>query len=248
MNPRTKRGLTSLKSASGVYPCYDVGVKVAAIVPALNEEANVGTVLKVLLKSKDLNEVILVDDGSIDRTAEIGQKLGAKVIKLSKIGGSGKGNAMARGVESTDAGIIVFFDADLIGLTQSHISLLVRPVLEGRVGMCVGIRERYAGLPKIIAKIDPLLAIGGERAMKRYIFEALPKKFIRGFAVETALNYYCLKKKIPVRYVELKGLTVLIKEKKWGFLKGFRNRLKMIWQLIKIRVLILMNRKEFKNV
>jgi glycosyltransferase involved in cell wall biosynthesis len=220
-------------------------MKVAAIVPALNEEANVGNVLKTLLESKDLDEVILVDDGSTDRTAEIGKILGVKVIELPKKGGSGKGNAMKKAVESADAQVIVFFDADLVGLKTEHISQLVRPILERRAAMAIGVRDRYGGLPKIIAKIDPLLAIGGERAMKRSIFEALPERFIQGFAVETALDYYCLKRKLKVLYPKLKGLTVIIKEKKWGFVKGFKNRLKMIWQLIKIRFLILTNKDEF---
>lgn len=220
-------------------------MKVAAIVPALNEEVKIGSVLKILLKSKDLDEVILVDDGSTDRTAEIGRDLGAKVLSLPKKGGSGKGNAMKQGVKSTDAEVIVFIDADLIGLTPDHISLLVRPILENKAAMCVGVRGRYKGLPKLIIKIDPLLAIGGERAMKRSIFESIPERFIQGFAVETALNYYCRKNKLPILYPELKDLTVVIKEKKWGFIKGFKNRLKMMWQLIRIRFLILANRKKF---
>ncbi len=220
-------------------------MKVAAIVSALNEEANVGNVLKALLESKDLDEVILIDDGSTDRTAEIGRGLGAKVLSLPKKGGSGKGNAMKQGVKSTDAEVIVFIDADLIGLTTEHISLLIRPILENRAAMCVGVRGRYKGLPKFFIKIDSLLAIGGERAMKRSIFESIPERFIQGFAVETALNYYCRRKKLKVLYPELKNLAVVIKEKKWGFWKGFRNRLKMMWQLIRIRFLIYTNKKEF---
>lgn len=220
-------------------------MKVAAIVPALNEEANIGNVLKTLLTSKDLDEVILVDDGSTDRTADIGKNLGAKVLSLLKRGGGGKGNAMKQGVKSTDAEIIVFIDADLIGLTTEHVSLLVKPILENKAAMCVGARQRYGGLPKLFIKIDPLLAIGGERAMKRSVFENIPERFIQGFAVETALNYYCKKRKLKVLHPELESLTVVIKEKKWGFVKGFKNRLKMMWQLIRIRFLILANKKEF---
>ncbi len=219
--------------------------KVAAIVCALNEEKNIGRVLKVLLNSKDLAQVIVVDDGSEDRTAEIAAELGAKVISLSE--NRGKGNAMKQGVKSTKAEIIVFVDADLIGLTIKHISLLVQPVLENKAVMCVGLRERYWGLPKIIVKIDSLSAIGGERAMKRFVFENIPERFIQGFAIETALNYYCLINRLQVHYQELKGLTVIIKEKKWGLLKGFKNRLKMTYQLLKIRFLILINRKEFRQ-
>lgn len=217
--------------------------KIAAIVPAFNEEKNVGEVLKVLLSSKCLDEVILVDDGSDDKTAEVGKNLGAKVIKMKK--NSGKGNAMKEAAGATDAEILVFFDADLMGLSEDHVLALVNPMLTENVAMCVGIRGRLWGLPRLIAKIDPLMAIGGERALRRFVFESIPEKFMQGFAVETALSYYCLVKKLPVEYVVLKNLSIITKEKKWGFVRGFKNRLKMIWQILKIRFTILFSNNEF---
>lgn len=221
-------------------------LKVAAIVPALDEEANIGKVLAVLLKSRDLDEVIVVDDGSTDKTAEIAKTAGAKVISLPKKGGSGKANAMMVGVKSTDAEIIVFFDADLVGLSEDHISLLVKPVLEGGAAMCTGVRGRWMGLPKLMIKIDPLLAIGGERAMKKAIFEGLPGEFLKGFAVETGLNFYCYEKKLPVVFADLKGLDVVTKEAKWGFWRGFKNRLRMMKQILRVRFLILGNKIKFE--
>jgi GT2 family glycosyltransferase len=213
--------------------------KVAAIVPAFNEEANVGDVLKVLLNSKDVSEVILVDDGSKDKTSEIGKRLGVKVITLEKNGG--KGNAMIQGVRSTDAQIIVFFDADLKGLAKEHVEQLVEPMLKENVDMCVGLRGRFLGLPEVIAKIDPLMAIGGERAIKRYLIEAVPEETIQGFAVETVLNYYCFKKNKKVKYVVLKGLDIITKERKWGLVRGLKNRLKMIREMARAR-------RELKNL
>jgi len=223
-------------------------MKVAAIVPALNEEKNIGRVLKVLLESKNLNEVIVVDDGSTDNTSGISREMGAKVIRLEKIGGSGKANAMKEGIKNTDADIIVFFDADLTGLTNKHVSDLIKPVIEDRAVMAVGLRERYLGIGNFLVKIDPLLAIAGERAMKRFVFENIPEEFLKGFTVETALNFYCKINNLPVVYVFLKGLNMVVKEKKWGFWKGFRNRVKMMNEIIKIRFLILFNKDKFKNV
>lgn len=219
--------------------------KVAAIVPALNEEKNVARVLEVLLSSKYLDEVILVDDGSTDKTAEIGKKLGVKVVRLEKIGGSGKGNVMKQGLKATDAKIIVFFDADLVGLDKDHVHLLVEPMIKENIKMCIGIRERLMGLPWIIAKIDPLMAIGGERAIRRELLENIPDKFVKGFSVEPALNYYCRKNKIPVKKVLLRNLDVIIKEKKWGFIKGFAARLRMMFEIAKIRLIFIFYKNEF---
>jgi len=221
-------------------------MKVVAIVAAYNEEENIGNVLKVLLASKNLDEVIVVDDGSKDKTVQIAEKLGAKVIRISP--NQGKGNAMKEGLKQTNAEIIAFFDADLTGLTKDHIPQLIAPVLEGKAVECVGLRDRWWFFPELLARIDPLLAIGGERVMKRFVFENIPFKFMKGFMVETSINYYCSVKKLPVAYVKLKGLNQVVKEKKWGIVSGFLARLKMIWQIIKIRTQIITHRKEFEDL
>ncbi len=223
-------------------------MKVAAIVAALNEEKNIGNVLKVLLGTKELDEVIVVvDGGSIDKTAEISKNMGAKVITCPE---KGKGNAMRQGLKNTEAEILFFCDADLIGLSQEHISRLILPVLRNEAVMSVGIRERRGGgkIAEFFIKIDPLLAIAGERAVRRHIFEAIPQDFIKGFMVETALNYYCKINNLPVIYVKLNSLRITTKEKKWGFARGFTARLKMFWELIKIRALIFSRKNEFKNI
>ena len=129
----------------------------------------------------------------------------------------------------------MFFDADLIGLSREHVSLLLRPILEEKAIMSVCVRGRYIGLPKLIIKIDPLLAIGGERAMKRFVFEKLSPEFVKGFAIEIGLNHYCKVNKLPISYTTLKGLSMVIKEKKWGVWKGLLGRVKMIKQILKAR-------------
>lgn len=219
--------------------------KVAAIVPAYNEAATIGNVLKALLVAKEIDEIIVVSDGSTDQTAQISKSLGVKVLENPNR--MGKGKAMRRGVESTQAEIISFFDADLIGLTPEHVSQLVQPVLKKEAAMVVGIRDRLGETPLFLLKIDPLLAFGGERALKREIFENLPEKFSRGFEIETALNFYCQVNKLSVKYVKLKGLKMVIKEKKYGLLKGFWERLKMEWEILKMRILLLRHKKEFKK-
>lgn len=221
--------------------------KVAAIVPALNEEMNIAKVLESLLSSKELAEVLVVDGGSTDRTVEISKNMGAKVISFAE---KGKGNAMRRGVKETDADIIFFCDADLLGLSQEHISVLIQPVLKGEAAMSVGIRERRGGgkVAEFFIKISPLLAIAGERVLRREIFEAVPADFIKGFMVETALNYYCRVNNLPVKYMRLKGLSIIVKEKKWGFFKGFAARIKMLAELVKIRIAIIFRKNEFKNI
>lgn len=218
---------------------------IAAIVPAYNEEKTIGNVLKTLLTAKEIDEIIVVSDGSIDKTVQISKSFEVKVLEGSER--TGKGNAMKKGVKSTGAQIIAFFDADLIGLAPEHILQLVQPILKNEAEMVVGIRDRIGETPLFLLKIDPLLAFGGERALKREIFENLPERFSRGFEIETALNFYCKINKLLVKYVKLKGLKMVVKERKYGFLKGFWERLKMEGEMVKIRISLLFHKKEFKR-
>jgi len=223
-----------------------VRMKVVAIVPAYNEEITIGDILKILLDSDEIDEVIVVDDGSGDETAKISKKLGAKVVSLRE--NQGKGKAMQEGLRNTTAEILFFLDADLIGFKKEYISQVVSPVLEKEAVMCVGIRKRLWGLPRFFVKMDPLLAISGIRALRRFVFERIPPKFIKGFGVETALNYYCKIKKLPVRYVELKNIKQLAKEEKWGWLKGTFERVKLIIQIIIVRIRLLYHRNNFRKL
>ena len=210
--------------------------KIAAIIPTHNEEKSVGNVLKTIIDSGCFDEIIVVDGASTDNTVRECRKPGVMVVQLAKKGG--KGIDMKKGLGKTKADIIVFFDADIIGLKKEHIKDLIIPVAENGAIMSVGVRERIWNLPWLIIKLDFLLALGGERAMRREIFESLPDELIEGFAVESALNYYCLVNKMPIKYVNLKGIRIIIKEKKWGIVKGFISRICEIYDIVRARFLL----------
>lgn len=211
--------------------------KVAAIIAAYNEEATIGPIVAAIKAAPEIFDVIVVSDGSTDKTAEKAAQAGARVLPEEPR--AGKGAAMKRGLAATPAQIIFFADADLTGLTAQHVSELVEPVLKGEAAMTIGLRERYGFLMDLMPKIDPLLAISGERVMKREIFEALPAELIKGFAIESTINDYCRKKRLPVRLIKMHGVSQVIKEKKLGFWIGLRDRLKMMGQILVIRIALL---------
>ena len=110
---------------------------VAAIVPAYNEAKTIGAVLGVLTKCRLINEVIVVSDGSTDDTVKIALQFdGVQVVELPE--NRGKGGAMKAGLEQTAAEIVLFLDADLIGLTEDHVNALLQPVLENQALMSLG--------------------------------------------------------------------------------------------------------------
>lgn len=207
---------------------------VAAIVAAFNEEATIGPIVKTLVESRRFREVIVISDGSTDRTAEIARSNGASLVHQLPWK-HGKGSALMHGVAHTDAETLFFCDADLIGFSAEHIARVLDPVLEGKLAMCVGLRDRGGFVMKISAHL-PL--IGGERAMRRHVFEDIPDKYLHGFMVESALNYYCRSRRLPYGTVELHGLGIRRKMQKVGFWKGLLEYIHMDWQVIKAMVIV----------
>ncbi len=201
---------------------------VAAIVVAYNEEPTISAIVKALVDSTLFRDVIVISDGSTDGTADEARAAGATLVHQLPWK-HGKGAAMMHGVSHTDTPILFFADADLLGLTPDHLKRILRPVLAGTLAMCVGLRDRGPILMKISAHL-PL--IGGERAMRRNVFEDIPDNFMQGFMVESALNYYCRSHHLPYGTVELPGLHIRRKMQKVGFWKGLKEYLHMWREVI----------------
>ena len=91
--------------------------KIYIIVPVFNEEKTIKTVLTELLNLYSNCKIIVVDDGSFDKTPEVINSLNHEnLIKLKNLKNSGKGSAMIRGlneIKETKDGIVIFCDSDL---------------------------------------------------------------------------------------------------------------------------------------
>lgn len=203
-------------------------MKVAAIIPAYNEERTIGSVVSVAKRWRP-HEVIVVDDGSSDRTAEIAKSAGARVISLAQ--NVGKGGAMKVGAESTEAEVVVFVDADLTGLTVDHLTSLAAPVVNGEADMTVGVFEEGRLTTDIAQKIAPFLS--GQRAMLRRIVLEVPGLESSRYGVEMAISRHAEKACWRVKRVELRHLAQVTKEEKQGFVKGFQARMRMYWEIIR---------------
>lgn len=206
--------------------------KVTAIIPAYNEEATVAEVVRIACSSRLINDVLVVSDGSTDNTAEAARAAGARVLELSR--NYGKGSAMRFGVMETNAPIILFLDADLVGLTVDHFEQLLWPVIVG--GQAMNVAQRDRGFLNPLVRRLPL--ISGERAMTRDIFLSVPEEFIQGFMVEIVLNYYCRLKKLRYGSVLLPGLTIRRKYQKVGWKKGIRQYFNMTLQITKAMLVV----------
>jgi glycosyltransferase involved in cell wall biosynthesis len=209
----------------------EVKLRVAAIVPAYNEEGRIGVVLETLKRSTAIDEIIAVSDGSTDNTYEAAARVeGVKAVKLTT--NLGKGGAMLAGANATDADVLVFFDADLINLAVEHVDALVKPLTDDSVGMSIGIFRGGRRSTDWAQKVAPY--ISGQRALRRRDFLAIPGLEEARFGVEIAIGHYAQAMKLSVVRVWFSGVTHPLKEEKLGFMRGAAARMKMYWEIAKL--------------
>lgn len=196
---------------------------VAIILPAFNEEARIANVLRAATQSKLATEIIVVSDGSTDRTAEVARTFNVRVHELAY--NQGKGAAMAAGVRLTKARYVAFIDADLGGLTGAHVDAIIQPILDRRCDMCVGIFRGGKVWSDAAHKFTPYFS--GQRALKREIFESVSYIAELRLGVEYALNNEARRRRARVLRVVLEGVSNCHKEQKLGVVKGLAARTKM---------------------
>jgi polyisoprenyl-phosphate glycosyltransferase len=209
-------------------------VRVAAIIPAWNEADTIGPVIAAARGARTVDEVIVVDNGSTDATAEVAASYGVRVV-VEPI--QGKGEAMRRGVASTSASVIVFLDGDLYGLEPRHVEALANRILSGRADMACGLCDRGSTRNTLGLHYFPILS--GQRALRRDLFEALAPGEVSGYKVEVALNSLVAQRKLRRRVFVLTGVRHRTQEDKapdpvTGFVRKLRMFVSAYWTCVSL--------------
>ena len=201
---------------------------VAAIIPAYNEEKYIGAVLSVLKTVHYVSQIVVVNDGSTDKTGQLARSFGITVIDLPN--NQGKSLAMRQGLLHTTAPIILFLDADLIGLTAEQVYRLLLPVIQNHADMTLGVFYSGRTITNFAQKLAPFLT--GQRAVKRWVLEFLTEEdWMSGFGIELALTRLAQNLNINVLEVPLLNITHAMKEEKMGIARGMAARAKMYWEI-----------------
>jgi len=120
-------------------------MKVVVVIPAFNEEKTIGNVVRETLCCAD--EVLVVNDGSSDRTLEVARNLGARIVNLRI--NRGLGSAIRVGIKaalSREADIIVTLDADGQHNPQD-IKKIIEPIIKNEADIVIGSRMEEDGMP-----------------------------------------------------------------------------------------------------
>jgi glycosyltransferase involved in cell wall biosynthesis len=118
-------------------------MRISVVIPALNEEAAIGSVVAEVPR-ESVHEVIVVDNGSTDRTTEVAVRAGARVVSEPR---RGYGAACLAGARAArDADILVFLDGDR-NEDPRELGRVLGPILAGRADLVLGSRVRGGAEP-----------------------------------------------------------------------------------------------------
>lgn len=180
---------------------------VSALVPAYNEQRNIAQILSILKKSLFFDEIICINDGSTDQTLGIIKNIpGIKIVNLGK--NSGKAKAIVAGIKKAKGEIVVFIDADVVGLKNDSINKLITP-LKKRIS------EAVIGYP-IKSKMDKFFKpLSGERAyFRKDLLPHLSSLKNKRWGLELHLNYLYRGKKVKIIPLQIKNT---MKYKKYSY-------------------------------
>lgn len=229
MRPDVELWFRSRTSQAGDWPLPDLlaakaatGTTISVVLPALDEQETIGAIVAQIAAElgtgaaadrRLVDELVVLDSGSRDRTAAVAAAAGATVVhrddvlpRISAV--PGKGEAMWRSLAATTGEVLVFIDADLRSFTPTYVTGLLGPLLtDPGTALVKAVYERplvngdtvvHAGggrVTELVAR--PLLnlhwpelaavvqPLAGEYAARRSLLETLP--FPCGYGVELAL-------------------------------------------------------------
>ena len=144
---------------------------VTAIVPALNEEDTIGEVVERLLAVPLKMQVIVVDDGSTDRTPDVLKSFGNRITVLTNSARGGKGAAIRQALPHAAGRATIIQDADLEYLPE-EIPQVAEPILSGKENVVYGTRFKN-GMPQGMALPNKVVNVLLAWAVRLLYFQKL---------------------------------------------------------------------------
>ncbi len=204
--------------------------RITCIICAFNEAPRIAVGLRQVSSHPLIDEVIVVDDGSSDSTADVVRQFpGVRLV--SHPNNLGKSAAMATGVTAASHAHLLLLDADLKGLTSQDITALISPVIHGKALVSISLRRNSL----LIFRAIGLDFVSGERVVpKDLMSEALKEiRALPRFGIEMFMNREIIARRLPVAVTHWPQVTQARKTEKLGYWRGMRAELRMIGDLMR---------------
>lgn len=228
---------------------------ISIIMPAYNEASKIKNTLENIYNIEEIDEIIVIDDGSSDNTSEIVSTIESKKIKLFKLEqNKGKGYALNYGlnIAMENADIIGFLDADL-GSSSKEVKKLIDSILNNEADVIIAKfppakKKGGLGFVKGLAKKSVLEMTGkeldatlsGQRLFKKEVLNKFDK-IPFGYGVEVGMTIDILKYGYTIKEV----LVNMTHSETGRDLKGFIHRGKQYYHIKKV---LRQKRKEWRGI
>lgn len=206
-------------------------MKISAIIPVYNNEKTIGHVLSVVTQINDIAEIIVINDGSTDRSIDQVQKF-KKVKTISHDINLGKGAAVVTGWNHASNEVVFGIDGDLEKLNKIHLTNLLQKYKSNTWDMVIAAREQH-GIFDMVS---------GDRIYKKSV--VLPYMKIAhsaGNGVEQVINYAHLDKKIHV--IVSKGIGHIQRYQRRGWISALPLYLHEGWQFLRTALILRMQQR-----
>lgn len=202
--------------------------RTTCIIPFYNEEYRVFQVLEVVTQIKYITQIICVDDGSEDNTADlIAENYPAvKLIRLPY--NQGKAAAIRRGLKYAKNENILLMDADLQSINKSEVEKAIQAIARHNLDMLI---LRRVNAPWFVKFDRGDILLSGERIVKKKDLKNILNQGVNGYQVELAINLYMQKHKRNVRWMPWSA-TNTYKAKKIGLVEGYKKEFEMFTDIV----------------
>jgi HAD superfamily phosphoserine phosphatase-like hydrolase len=184
-------------------------MKITCIIPAYNEETTLGSVVGIIKRVISIDEIIVVDDGSTDKTYCVAKSLGVRVFRHNV--NKGKGAALKTGIAKASGDVLLFIDADLSSISPKKIASLLKPIENDEADFVKASFTRARGrVTELVVKplfrvvfpfIELKQPLSGQFALRKELLDGI--KISDRWGVDVQILLKLVKKGVRMKEVDL---------------------------------------------
>ncbi len=204
-------------------------MKVSCLIPCYNEHERIAQVLDVVVKTNHVAQVICVDDGSTDGTADYIEANWPTVEVIRLLHNHGKTEAIRQGVQYVAYDTLLMMDADLQDLKREELEAAL-DAYQDRFEVDMIIMRRI-NAPWFVKWYRSDVLLSGERILQTSDLKQILKQKLKCYQLEVAINRYMLRHKKSVRWMPWSAMNTY-KVDKLGVLHGSRKEFNMYVDIV----------------